>query len=170
MSYKSANVPMIDWSQVQPFSNFIPSVSPFVVGPINKQETTMYDEKKTDETLRYVTRRLQDISWAKQQDLITHFKVNGIKPKSVKETKEWLKSGNYRIEVPKGFDEDEEGHFFYWRDFFSWGKEEPNLDAYAEACAKLEKAHQAAKDTVSIVTDEQTRLKTVKDFQDAKFH
>lgn len=130
-----------------------------------------------DEAKSYLLSRLHDLSFMKRKELQKHFQIGGIRPRTIKELKEWLKSGNYRVEQPKGyaleeqFYEDEEfGCFDNWRSFFAWGKEEPDVKAYDKAVKAMEEAEQDTKDFISVVTDEAKRLAKFEAFKDATFH
>lgn len=145
--------------------NYIP-ISPLSLD--QQQETKMYDTQK-DPTLNYLQRRLQDIRHEHQEVLNNHFQIHGIRPKSAKEMREWLKSGNYRIELPKSLDEEDENSF-YWSEVFQWGKTGPDSKAWNKGYDKLSESYKSTLDTITIVTDEAARLKALEDFKGMKFH
>lgn len=116
----------------------------------------------TDSSLDYINNRLSSILWDKSSDIEKKFET--VKPKNAKQAKEWLKEGNYRIELPDYYNEDTAGAYLAM-EFLAWGKTGPDLKAKAAADESLYKEFQAAKDTVAILSDEQARLKALKDFE-----
>lgn len=136
----------------------------------NAQECNMcYETKQPDAAKDYILLHLSDLRYTKRQELEKQFGLYGLSPSSFKELKEWLKSGNYRInDEPEDFDEDEDG--FYWQDAFRWGKDKPDHKAYKAAQKKLEEKYQEVLDLVSILTDEEKRLEALRNFRSATFH
>ena len=132
--------------------------------------------KPSDTAKDYILRHLHDIRYEHSRALERHFQPYGKAPKTLKEMKAWIKSGDYRVIEPKyasddeEYDEDDEDRYFDWTDAFKWGKDKPDLKAYETAKKALEDRHQEVIDTVSILTDETTRLKVLRDYRTATFH
>lgn len=140
----------------------------------SQKENNMYakTEISTEKSsLNYITSRLTDIFYAKRADVATFYKVEGIHPSTPAQAKEWLKTGNYRIETPYKDEVYESGNKnFYFPGSFQWGKEGYDQKAYGKALTVLETAYQTAKDIVNIKTDEHERLKALQDFESYTIH
>lgn len=149
-----------------------PKASTGYWGEVRKQEQKQVQEKEcamratidttTDSSLDYINNRLSSILWDKSSEIEKKFET--VKPKNAKQAKEWLKEGNYRIELPDYYNEDTSGAHMAV-EYLAWGKTGPDLKARAAADESLYKEFQAAKDTVAILSDEQARLKALKDFE-----
>jgi hypothetical protein len=133
------------------------------------EEKPMYAKQEIsterDESLEYIRSRVRDIYYEKCRDIEKHF--SDPEPKSFKEAQEWLKEGNFRVQKPSWVDDDESECY---ANFFCWGKTPIDYKKKKEAQEALEKAKTSIKDTCSIITDEQTRLKALQDFESATFY
>jgi hypothetical protein len=135
------------------------------VAPWKQQESNMQVAVNTQEdTARdHLMQRLHQLRWTKEEELGQKFHVSRKSPKNVKEAKDWLISGYYRFD-DKSDDET------YWRDYFRWGTEDPDKEGFYAAMTKMKAAKQEAEDIVMVKTDEDARLKALKDFETATFH
>ena len=142
--------------------------------PVVKEETRtdMYNNASAtiavtavkDDALDYILRRLKEIYVDKQEAIRKTFNYYGFKPESIKQAKQWLRDGFYRIDAPKYID-DEAIDCYSWKEFFSWGDKPVDLKAYETAESKLKAAFQAARDVVQVLSDESIRLQNLKDFE-----
>jgi hypothetical protein len=149
---------------------------PFTPGAIDpywgmKQETDMYAKQEIsterDESLEYIRSRVRDIYYEKCRDIEKHF--SDPDPKSFKEAQEWLKTGNFRVQKPSWLEDCDDDTETY-ANFFHWGKTPIDQKKKTAAQEALETAKTLVKDTCSIVTDEQTRLKALQDFESSTFY
>ena len=177
MSYQYGEMAFMNKAQTVPMSvvGDLSFFSPFDGHPKKKKEATMPSQnlnvhvdttaQAQDKSLRYLEERLSFLSYEKTREVDRQY--SDIRPKSIKETKEWLKSGNYRFDTPKSFDESEdfENFFTNWKSYFMWGKEKPDLKAREEKHAKIEQAYQKALDLVNVVKDEDKRLQALQEFE-----
>lgn len=114
---------------------------------------TNYDNSKD-----YVLRRLENLLWTKRNEIYSEYEE--VSPKTLKEAREWLKSGNVRLSSVDDMSDD----CFYVGDLM-WGKTAPDYKKRDERVRRLEAAHVAAKDVVCVLSDEATRLKTLQEFE-----
>jgi hypothetical protein len=121
-----------------------------------------------DEAKDYSAYRIGDIASDKRREARAFYGVDGIFPKTSVEMTQWLKDGNYRIDAQPA--DAEEDDYFDWSDSFHWGKDKPDRKAYEAELAAIDVAHIAAKDVISIMTDEKARLAAVQDFKAQTFH
>lgn len=99
----------------------------------------------------YLRRRVHDIKYGKYEEIAEQFHRNEpAGPKTVEELKERLKKGLYTVEVPKGYDDDDE---IYWRDMFSWRTLETQFDkdGYDAAYKELSKFVEDITDQIRIL-------------------
>lgn len=119
-------------------------------------------QETRDSSLEYINRRLREIQFEKSQHIGDQFQE--VQPKTCKQAKEWLKEGNYHISLPAWYAEDMASGYMAL-EYFAWGKEAPDTKKRDALMEGLNKAYQEAKDTVAVLTDEQARLKALKDFE-----
>jgi hypothetical protein len=130
----------------------------------NKASATIAVTAVKDDSLDYILRRLKEIYADKQEAIRATFNYYGFKPESIKQAKQWLKDGFYRIDAPEYIDE-ESLDYCSWKEFFEWGDKPVDLKAYETAESKLKAAIQVARDVVQVKTDEDVRLKALQDFE-----
>jgi hypothetical protein len=106
-----------------------------------------------DASKDYVLQRLDRLKWTKECEISKKFSAPY--PKTLKEAKKWLTEGFLHFEQ----DDEETDYYGGWE----WGKD--NTKERNLAYEALNKAYQDAKDTVSVLSDEQARLKALKDFE-----
>lgn len=112
----------------------------------------------------YITQRLEQLYWVLYEKIQEKFESP--RPKSLKELKDWLKTGNYRFDVPKNYDEEnEDDRYFSWHDCFKFGKEKLDKKARQKLFEKLDEARQVARDIVNVKTDEDARLNALREFE-----
>lgn len=114
-----------------------------------------------DASKDYIYSRIREIQWTKRCEIDSKFKPEY--PKNKTEAKKWLKDGYFHLQT--GDAEDEEEDYFE----FQWGKKVDYKERDAQWSA-LDKARQNTLDTVSVLTDEQARLKALKDFESFTVH
>jgi hypothetical protein len=107
-----------------------------------------------DASKDYVLDRLGRLQWQKELTIDDKFRTPY--PKNKGEAKKWLKEGFLHFTDLGGDDENE---YCGWE----WGPD--NTKPRNEARTALHTAFQDAKDTVSVLSDEQARLKALKDFE-----
>lgn len=172
---EQAKIPMVSFSIPNNPDNFnlvpLPRTAPLCTWDKDKYRKEQKEKEcamratidtTTDSSLDYINNRLSSILWDKSSDIEKKFEP--VKPKNAKQAKEWLKEGNYRIEIPDYYNEDTSSAYVAV-EYLAWGKTGPDLKAKAAADESLYKEFQAAKDTVAILSNEQARLKALKDFE-----
>jgi hypothetical protein len=107
-----------------------------------------------DASKDYVLDRLNRIKWTKECEISKKFSAPY--PKTRKEAKQWLAEGFLHFT-----DDSDENEAYYGG--WEWGKD--NTKERALAYDTLNKTYQDAKDTVAVLSDEQARLKALKDFE-----
>lgn len=117
---------------------------------------TIQKEEKKDTSLQYIKDRSRDIFYTKKIEIDKKFEDPC--PKTKKEAEKWLKDGNFRVDIHSS-DED----FAYVH--FAWGKDAPDYEKRDEIQNELSKDLTELRDTVSIITDENTRLEALKAFE-----
>lgn len=138
----------------------------YILNQKQEKERTMRATIDTtvDSSLNYIKNRLSQIYYARSDEIDGMFREE--RPKSIKEGQEWLKSGNYRIEVPDHINvEAMPPYCCSILDFFLWGKTAPDYKKQEAMKAELRKAYQTAIDEATIITDEKARLKVLKEFE-----
>jgi hypothetical protein len=127
---------------------------------VEQQESNMQVAVNTqeDDGRNYLLSRLNSLRWKKEDELSEKFHIARKSPKNVKQAREWLETGYFRFE-------DKMDDQIYWRDFFSWGTEEPDKEGFRKAVEDLKAAKQASEDIIMVKTDEDARLKALKDFE-----
>lgn len=157
--------PTVQWSQVAPCWN-VPCVQEEKRNDMyNNASATIAVSAVKDDALDYILRRMKEIYSEKLEAARKAFDFYGFKPESIKQAKQWLKDGFYRIDQPKYIDEELEDSAYCWREFFSWGDKPVDMKAYEAAEGKLKAAYQSARDVVQVLSDETIRLQNLKDFE-----
>lgn len=124
------------------------------------KETMCYETTNpVDASLSYIKDRARSHYYSSEHDIENKFSYPH--PKSMKEARSWLKDGNWHVEEPT--DNDEDRFFSVW-DIFHWGKDPLDLKARDKAFKDLNSDFETVKDVVSIITDEDRRLKALQDF------
>jgi hypothetical protein len=125
-----------------------------------QQESNMQVAVNTqeDDSRDYLMSRLNHLRWKKEDELSEKFHISRKTPKNVKQAKEWLETGYFRFD-------DKADDQVYWRDFFRWGTEEPDKDGFNKAMETMKALKQASEDIIMVKTDEDARLKALKDFE-----
>ena len=118
----------------------------------NNASATIAVTAVKDNSLSYIKERLDRINWTKTLEIRDKFQSPY--PKNLKEAKKWLAEGY--IYFTGSSDEDD---YCGWE----WGKDTSKESRVAYD--SLKKSYTDAYDTVSIVTDEAARLKTLQDFE-----
>lgn len=132
-----------------------------------QKETDMYAKQvvstEEDHGREYLDHRINKVYNEKYEELENKFELDGKSPKTVKEAKEWLKSGEYRYELPEFFKEDVE--LYGLSSYFRWGKKPVDRTGFEKAVETLCAAKQKAKDTIHVIEYDADRLKALEEFQ-----
>ena len=129
-----------------------------------KKEDTMYTHQ--DHARDHLIGRLWSIEVEHETTLRDKFHLNRKAPETVGEMKKWLKEGYFTIS-----DEAKDTDPYYnLSGCFRWGTEKPDNAGFTKAFRKMLTAKQEAEDIIHVKTDEDVRLKALKDFQSATFH
>jgi hypothetical protein len=124
------------------------------------------EPKAKDAGLTYIKQRIRDLYFQKHQDLRYDFELDGVRPKSFKEARDWLKKGNFRFEYPDYVKEDTEFPYYGIMEAFQWGEKGPDREGFEAAVKELDRAKQRCTDIVFVVTDEERRLAALKEFEE----
>lgn len=137
-------------------------VSTAPAGLANVQVELKLDSAKSDgvaDMRKHLLIRVNTLRYAKFSEIAEQFhRDEPASPKTIKDLKERLKKGLYTVDVPKGYDEEDEDEDFYWRDLFSWRTEDTKFDkdGYNAAYAELTEFLQSLEDKIKILDPKDT--------------
>ena len=125
-------------------------------GQTTQANVTIQTPEKKDNSLQYIKDRAREIYYNKEHEIENAFEDP--RPASKTEAEKWLKDGNFRVDIHS---QNDAYHYCH----FSWGKDKPDFAKMHSLMGDLSTDFTALKDTVSIISDEATRLQALKDFE-----